>query len=104
MNFNILEEKHNPALKRKEIIIEMDFGRAATPSKADLQAVLAKDLKAEVEQVEITKIMTGFGMSRGKAWVKLWDEKKVQPYAKKAAPAEAPAAPAAAPAAEEKKG
>ena len=94
MNFNVIQEKHNPALKRKEITIEMDFGSGATPSRADLQQVLAKDLKTDAEHVEITKITTENGICRGKAWIKLRDEKKVELYKKKgeaaAAPVEAP--------------
>ncbi|MFH0928843.1 MAG: hypothetical protein V1818_00640 [Candidatus Aenigmatarchaeota archaeon] len=80
MDFKVLEEKDNPVLKRKEIIGSLDYGRGCTPSKAALQKLLADQLKANIENIEITKILSESGMAKGTAWIKVWQEKKVPLY------------------------
>ncbi|MEM5778421.1 MAG: hypothetical protein QXK49_02225 [Candidatus Aenigmatarchaeota archaeon] len=86
MKVQILTEKENPLLKRKEIILTIDYDGGATPSKAELQKMAAEQLKANIENVEIAKILSEIGIPRGKAWVRIWQEKKVPTYseAKKA--------------------
>lgn len=81
MKFKILSEKENPLMKRKEVLIELDYGNGATPSKASLQPVLAKDFSVDVQQLEISKILSESGIPKGKAWIKIWEEKKVPIYA-----------------------
>ena len=61
MKFKILEEKENPMLKRKEIVMSLDYEGGSTPSKADLQKVLSEQLNANIENVEISKIMSDVG-------------------------------------------
>jgi ribosomal protein S24E len=80
MKFKILEEKENPMLKRKEMIMSLDYEGGSTPSKADLQKLLSEQLNANIESVEISKILSEIGRTMGKAWVKLWQEKKVPIY------------------------
>jgi ribosomal protein S24E len=87
MEFKILEEKDNPVLKRKEIVGSLDYGMGSTPSKAALQKHLSEQLKANIENVEITKILSESGMAKGTAWVKVWQEKKVPLYKTKKAEA-----------------
>lgn len=90
MKVQILTEKENPLLKRKEIILTIDYDGGATPSKAELQKMVAEQLKANIENVEIAKILSEIGIPRGKAWVRIWQEKKVPIYseAKKEKPKE----------------
>ncbi len=83
MEIEIIEEKENPFLKRKEIIAKLKFD-GATPSKAELQKKFAEKFSAEREQVEISKIMSDFGRPAGKVWIKIWNEKKVPVYKTKA--------------------
>ena len=83
MKFDKLSEKRNDLLKRKDIIIKMNYEKA-TPSKAVLQGLIAKDFKAEVENVEISKIISDHGRAAGKVWIKIWDDKKVGIYKTKA--------------------
>ena len=80
MKFQIIEEKENPMLKRKEILISLDYEKGSTPSKADLQKVLSEQMNANIENVEISKVLSEMGLSRGKAWIKIWQEKKVPIY------------------------
>ncbi len=96
MKFKVLDEKENPVLKRKEIMISLDYEGGSTTSKADLQKTLSEQLNANIENVEISKILSEIGRTGGKAWVKIWQEKKVPIYSelkkekKKEAPKQAP--------------
>ena len=87
MKIETVEQKENPLLKRKELILKLDYEGAATPSKKAVSDELAKTLSVPVENVEIRKLITEFGRSMGKAWVKVWDEKPPEKKKKAAAPA-----------------
>lgn len=79
MEIQIISEKENPVLRRKEIVVAIKYD-AATPSKAELQKILAEKLNAATNKIEISKIISDFGSSSGKALVKLWEEKTVPIY------------------------
>jgi len=80
MKVQVITEKENPLLKRKEILVSIDYEGTATPSKADIQKLLAEQLKANIENLEISKVLSEIGKSRGKAWIKIWEEKKIPLY------------------------
>jgi len=80
MKFQVIEEKENPMLKRKEILMSLDYEGGSTPSKAELQKTLSEQLNANIENIEISKVLSEIGRTRGKAWVKIWQEKKVPIY------------------------
>jgi len=80
MKIQVIDEKENPMLKRRELVVSIDYEGGSTISKADLQKTLAKQLNANIESVEVSKILSEIGLSRGKAWVKVWKEKKVPIY------------------------
>lgn len=86
MKFDIIDKKQNPLLKRKEILIFLDYEGGCTPSKLDLQKALAESMKVNAGNIEISKILSEIGLSRGKAWVKIWEEKSGFDYTKKEAP------------------
>lgn len=96
MKFNVIEEKENPLLKRKELLLSIDYEGGSTPSKAEMQKILAEQLNANIENLEISKVLSEIGLTRGKAWVKIWEEKKIPLYseAKKKTKPEAGQAPA----------
>jgi ribosomal protein S24E len=81
MNFQVINEKENPLFKRKEILISLDYQGGSTPSKADFQKTLAEHFKVNIDSVEIFKIISENGLPRGKAWIKIWQDKKVPIYA-----------------------
>jgi len=83
MKIQVITEKENPLLKRKEILVSIDYEGTATPSKADIQKLLAEQLKANIENLEISKVLSEIGKSRGKAWIKIWEEKKIPLYSEK---------------------
>ena len=80
MNFQVINEKENPLFKRKEILLSLDYQGGSTPNKADLQKTLAEHFKVNIDSVEIFKIISENGLSRGKAWIKIWQDKKIQIY------------------------
>ena len=96
MKFNLIEEKENPLLKRKELLLSIDYEGGSTPSKAELQKFLAEQLSANIENLEISKVLSETGLTRGKAWIKIWEEKKIPLYSegKKKAKPEAEQTPA----------
>ena len=81
MKFQVIEEKENPVIKRREIIISLDYEGKSTPSRAELQKILAERFKANIESVEISKVLSEVGLTKGKAWVKIWQDKKIPIYA-----------------------
>jgi small subunit ribosomal protein S24e len=81
MEIQIINEKENPLLKRREVLANINYQGGSTPSKAELQKILAEQLKANIENIEITKIISEVGLSKGRAWIKIWQEKKVPIYA-----------------------
>ena len=94
MNLDIVEDRENPLFKRRDVMAVVNFGSAATPSKAELQKAMAEKFKVAPESVEVTKVLSEVGMAKGRAWIKVWQEKKVPIYGQKAEeqkPAEAPA-------------
>ena len=82
MKITVVNEKDNPLFDRKELELEIDHENAATPSKAELQNSIASDRKAEIECVDIRNIFSDIGISRSKASVFVWKEKKVENLAK----------------------
>ena len=80
MNFQVINENENPLFKRKEVLISLDYSGGSTPNRADLQKTLADHFKASIDSVEVSKIISETGLARGKAWIKIWQNKKVQIY------------------------
>lgn len=81
MNIQTISEKENLLLKRRDILVAIDFQGGSTPSKADLQKILSEQFKVNMDNVEISKILSEFGLSKGKIWIKIWNEKKIPIYA-----------------------
>ncbi len=78
MKVNILSDKHNPFLKRKEIAVEIDHESEASPTKAALQQWMAKELGTSADKIEIKHIFTETGLPKSHAKVFLWEEAKKQ--------------------------
>ncbi|MBU3896470.1 MAG: hypothetical protein KJ697_00865 [Nanoarchaeota archaeon] len=82
MDFQKVSEKHNQLLKRKDIIIKINYD-GATLSKAVLQQTLAKEFGAEPNHVEISKIISEVGIDKGTIFVKVWEAKEIPIYGAK---------------------
>ena len=80
MKISVLVERENPLLKRKEVIVSLDYDGKGSVSRAELQKMISDEFKANVESVEISKILSEVGLPKGRAWIKIWREKKVPIY------------------------
>ncbi len=88
MDFKIVSEKQNPVMKRRELVAEIKYDKV-TPSKALIQEHVAAKLSVDAESVEVAKILSEHGKPEGKAWIRIWEQKKMPLYAQaKAATAE----------------
>lgn len=75
MKVNIISDKNNPFLKRKEIAAEIEHESEASPRKDALQQWISKELKTDVDKVEIKHIFTETGLPKSRAKVFVWEEK-----------------------------
>lgn len=96
MNYNVLSEKENELLKRREIKIEIEHILTSTPSKAELSKELAKAYSVPEENIMIDYIFTQKGIGKSLAKIKIFKEKpkvkeKKQKEAKGEKKSEAPA-------------
>lgn len=62
MELEILEEKNNPFLKRKELKINVKHPNSPTPSKQEIKKELASKFSVSEEQVQIDYIFTKKGL------------------------------------------
>ncbi|MFC2143488.1 hypothetical protein ACFLQN_03750 [Candidatus Aenigmatarchaeota archaeon] len=83
MKIKILNEKENPFMKRKDLEIEIDHEKGATPTKSEIQQEIAKTTKADVTNVDVRNIFSYKGMAKSKSKVYVWTEKKVDDLSKK---------------------
>lgn len=66
-------------MKRREIVAALKYDEV-TPSKAKLQEHAAAKLSVNPESVEIARIISEHGKPEGKAWINIWENKKIQIY------------------------
>ena len=90
MKVNIVSEKQNPYLKRKEILLSIEHEAESTPPKAAVLELLAKQLSAEKEKIEIVDIISETGLPKSKSMIFIWEEVPVKKIKKTAEKAEAP--------------
>ena len=78
MKFIIINEKDNPHMKRKQLLLSVDHVSGATPSLAGLQTVLSREFNTEPEKIEIKSIHSLKGRQQSKATIFIWSENKVE--------------------------
>ncbi|TFG30937.1 30S ribosomal protein S24e [Candidatus Thorarchaeota archaeon] len=71
MNIEILSEKENKPLGRKEIAFQIEHSGASTPSRADIRSKIVAQFNADASSVAINTLDThyGIGMTRGAAHI-----------------------------------
>lgn len=71
MEIEILKEKENKPLARKEIEFRVNHAGTTTPSRADIRAKISAQYNAETAAVVIKKLKTkyGIGITNGSARV-----------------------------------
>ncbi len=77
VKIKVVKERNNPVMKRKDLVLEVDYGGGPTPPKEEVRKAVSAELSVEPERVEVEKILSHSGKASGRAWVKIWDEKKV---------------------------
>ncbi len=82
MKIDVISEKTNPYMKRKEMNARIEHSKESSPSKAAVQAIVAKQLKVDVERVEIVNIQSEVGMPASQSRIYVWQEKKVKDLSK----------------------
>lgn len=74
MEIEILEEKENPFLKRKELKLVLKHENAPTPSKQELKKELMSKFSVSENQVQIDYIFTKKGLCESLAKVKILEK------------------------------
>ncbi len=77
MKLEVKNETYNRFLKRKELDLFIEHPEESTPSTANIQQLLAKQINAEVEKVEVKNIISSRGSPVSKSLIFVWDEKKI---------------------------
>jgi ribosomal protein S24E len=75
MELDIIEEKHNPFFKRKELVIILKHPNEPTPSRVELVKKLVEKYNVDESQVQIDHIFTKKGVSESLTKVKILEEK-----------------------------
>ncbi len=93
MKIKITSERENPIMERKELQVEIEHDKGPTPSKAQIQSLLAAELKKEIEHIDIRNIFSEYGKPFSSSKVFVWKEKKAPDFSKvkKVKKGEAPA-------------
>ena len=74
MKLDVKDEKHNPYMKRKELVLHIEHHAESTPSKAAVHELFTRQTSAEKEKVEIIDIVSETGLPKSKSNVFVWDE------------------------------
>merc|ERR1711981_256265 len=75
MSVNVRTRQYmsNPLLNRKQMIVDISHGEAATPSRKSLQAALAKMYKSTADCVIIYGLQTKFGGGNTTGFAHIYD-------------------------------
>ena len=74
MKIEILKERENKPLARKEIDFRVDHAGAGTPSRADIRAKISAQFDADKESVIIKSLNTKFGAGITKGTARIYSE------------------------------
>ncbi|MBE0527226.1 MAG: 30S ribosomal protein S24e [Candidatus Thorarchaeota archaeon] len=71
MNIEILSEKENKPLGRKEIAFQINHAGGSTPSRVDIRSKIVAQFNADTSSVAISKLAThfGIGITKGSAHI-----------------------------------
>lgn len=83
MKIDVVEDKNNVFLKRKELKLVLSHPNISTPSKQELVKELASQHKVEEDHIVIDYIFTKRGIGESEARVKIYEEKPVIKVKKK---------------------
>ncbi len=78
MEINIIDDKKNPLLSRREIIC-MVTKKGTTPSKNDIATQVSNELKLKKECVFIDAVYQKYGRPTSEVHVRVYDKKELVP-------------------------
>lgn len=78
MIIDILSERENPFLKRKELMLLINHSGQSTPKKIELEDKIAEKFKADKEKIEIIYIFSDAGIARSRVKARIWEEKIIK--------------------------
>jgi len=73
MEVNVVSEKENPLLKRKEIRFHVKHVAGATPPRLEIRKAVAEALKVNVDLIFLKKVKTRSGMHMAVGVANLYD-------------------------------
>ena len=82
INFEVITEKENKPLKRRDIYIIIDHPGSPTPKKEEIAKALAEKYNTNPENVEMW-LFTEKGKPRTKVKSYIWEEKRIKKQDKK---------------------
>jgi len=74
MKIEILSEKENKPLARKEIAFKIDHSGESTPSRADIRAKLVAQFDADASAVAVSTLNTHYGIGVTKGSVHIYSD------------------------------
>lgn len=78
MKYEIIKDKYNQFLRRRELEVLIEHENAPTPSAAILQKFFSESFNVDITRVEICKILSKKGIGNSLVKIKIWDEPKVE--------------------------
>ena len=82
MTSQVIEERENPLMHRKEYRLSIKHTDRATPARKDIMAFLAGELKAKEETIIIDKMFSEKGMAVTRVKVEVYSKKEDIPKQK----------------------
>ncbi len=77
MKIEILQERENKPLGRKEIEFKIEHVGGTTPSRPDIKAKIAAQFDANPEAVIVRKLRTGFGIGMTEGSARIYNDPEV---------------------------
>ncbi len=74
MKTEILSEKQNIFLRRKELQVAIEHENEPTPSKAALQELIVRQLNEVSEKIDVRSVYSDKGQARSLAKIFIWEE------------------------------
>lgn len=72
MNLEIIQDKKNPLLKRRELDL-LIYYESSTPRRDDLRRALSEKYGVEIERIVVEKMESLFGARKMRAHVHIYD-------------------------------
>ena len=69
----VIEDKYNPLVKRRELLLEIDHKLKSTPMRINLRLKVSEVYGVEIQRVYVKKIMTEYGRGVSKVRVNIYD-------------------------------